>query len=236
MATSFLRELAENINLSFRSHADTDKDALVKLLDRKISSDKAETIFKMYLTCFNASDIAQAIRPKGMEEIVIAVQKFFRLSTVDCLYEVTVGARRCDIVLFIKDDVIAVEVKSAQDQMKTATSQLDYYSTWADKVFLAYDSKHRRTVDKLCLGEKGIGLLEFDKGNLKLMQNASFQEKGADCFLSLMTYDYLRSIARASNVRVEGKKREIAERVSRTVPSLQAKAIFKNFLKKRALR
>jgi hypothetical protein len=37
MDTSFLRELAENINLSFRSHADTDKDDLVKLLEKKIS-------------------------------------------------------------------------------------------------------------------------------------------------------------------------------------------------------
>jgi hypothetical protein len=80
MNASFLRELAENINLSFRSHSDTDKETLVKLLEKKISSEKADIIFKMYLTCFNAQEIAQAIKPKGMEEIVIAVEKFFKLS------------------------------------------------------------------------------------------------------------------------------------------------------------
>jgi hypothetical protein len=236
MNETFLRELAENINLSFRSHADTDKETLVKLLNKKISPEKADTVFKMYLTCFKATEVAQAIKPKGMEEITSAVENFFKLSSLDCLYEVTVGSHRCDIVLFVENDIIAVEVKSAQDQMKTAASQLKYYSTWADKVFLAYDSKHRRTIDKLGLKEKGIGLLEFNKGKLKSIQNASFQEKNADYRLSLMTYDYLRNIARAFSVGIEGKKQDMAERLSRKLSASQAKTIFKDFLKTRSLR
>lgn len=236
MNVSFLRELAENINLSFRSHADTDKEALVRLLNKKISPEKADTVLKMYLTCFNATEVAQAIKPRGMEEITIAVEGFFKLSTNDCLYEVTVGSRRCDMILLVKNDIIAVEVKSAQDQMKTATSQLKYYSTWADMVFLAYDAKHRRTVDKLGLREKGMGLLEFNKGHLKLIQSACFREKSADYRLSLMTYDYLRNVARAYSVSAEGKKQDMAERLSKTLLASHAKTIFKDFLKTRSLR
>jgi hypothetical protein len=50
MNSEFLRELAENLNLSFRSYTDTDKTTLVKLLDKKIDQGKTEIIFKMYLT------------------------------------------------------------------------------------------------------------------------------------------------------------------------------------------
>jgi len=235
MNTLFLRQLAENINLSFRSHADTDKETLVKLLDKKISQEKADTVLKMYLTCFDAKDVAKAIKPKGMGEIVIAVEKFFESSS-DCLYEVTVGSRRCDVVLFKDDDVIAVEVKSAQDRMKTAISQLKYYATWANKVFLAYDLRHRRMVDKLGVREKGIGLLEFNKGNIELVHDASLNEKNVEYLLSIMTYAYLRKVAKNFNVRIDGTKHDMAKRLSHKILTSEAKAIFRDFLKTRTLR
>ncbi len=234
MDASFLRELAENINLSFRSHAETDKESLVRLLDKKISPEKADTVFKMYLSCFNAEQVAKAIKPKGMEEIVFAVQKLFKTST--CLYEVTVGARRCDIVLFNDSEIIAVEVKSAQDQLKSATSQLSYYATWANRVFLAYDSRHKRTVDKLGIVEKGFGLLEFDRGTVKIMKNASMQESKPEQNLSLMTYSYLRKIAKRFNVQNNGKKIDIARHLAQKIPASEANEIFKVFLKTRSLR
>jgi len=235
MDTSFLRELAENINLSFRSHAETDKETLINLLNKKISPDNADIVFKMYLTCFNAQEVAQVIKPKGMEEIVYAVAKFFK-KTTNCLYEVTVGARRCDVVLFLDDEIIAIEVKSAQDQMKSAPSQLSYYATWANKVFLAYDSKHKRIVDKLNLAEKGIGLLEFNEGTVNLMKNASFEEKSPEYILSLMTYGYLRRVSRKFNVNAEGKKKDIAKSLLSKISPTEAKDVFKDFLKTRALR
>lgn len=235
MNTSFLRELAENINLSFRSHAETDKETLINLLDKKISPEKADIVFKMYLTCFNAQEVAQVIKPKGMEEIVCAVEKFFKEAT-NCLYEVTVGARRCDIVLFLGNEIIAIEVKSAQDQMKSAISQLSYYATWANKVFLAYDSKHKRTVDKLNLAKKNIGLLEFNAGNVNLVKTASFEEKSPEYILSLMTYSYLRKVSKKFNVNPQGKKKDIAKSLLLKISSDEAKEVFKAFLNTRALR
>jgi hypothetical protein len=238
MEISFLRELAENINLSFRSHAETDKETLVNLLTKKISSEKADTVFKMYLTCFNAQEVAQVIKPKGMEEIVYAVEKFFKKTTncTNCLYEVTVGARRCDVVLFLDNEITAIEVKSAQDQMKNAPLQLSYYATWANKVFLAFDSKHKRTIGKLNLAEKGIGLLEFNEGNVNLVKNASYEEKSPEYILSSMTYGYLRKVARKCNANTEGKKKDIAKSIVSKISTTEAKDVFKDFLRTRALR
>jgi hypothetical protein len=234
MNTSFLRELAENINLSFRSHTNTEKETLVKLLNKKISPEKADIVFKMYLTCFDAKDVAQVIRPKGMEEIIIAVERIFNRS--ECLYEVTVDSRRCDVVFLFNDETIAVEVKSAQDKMKTVTSQLDSYMDWANKVFLAYDVKHRSSVEKLGIAEKGIGLIEFNKGKTQLRRDASCAEKNAEYRLSLMTYDYLRKTAKTFGVGSEGRKQDLARRLIEQISQKEAQAIFRDFLKTRALR
>lgn len=235
MNANFLRELAENINLSFRSYADTDKETLVNLLDKKINPEKTETLFKMYLSCFDAKEVAEIIRPKGMEEIVIAVKRFFRLST-ECLYEVTVGSRRCDIVLFINGSIIAIEVKSAQDQLKNAISQLNYYSTWANKVYLAYDSKHKRAIDKLGITKMDVGLLEFNNGTIQTIKEQSYQEHKSSLLLSLMTYEYLTKIAKAYSVNTKGKKIDIANALGLKLSTVETKSIFKDFLKIRALR
>lgn len=234
MNVSFLRELAENINLSFRSHTETDKETLVKLLNKKISPEKADVVFKMYLACFDAKDVAKVIGPKGMEEIVNAVKRIFNRS--ECLHEVTVDSRRCDIVFLSDDETIAVEVKSAQDKMKTVASQLDSYMKWANKVFLAYDVKHRSDVEQLGVAEKEIGLIEFDKGKTQLRHDASYAGKNAEYRLSLMTYDYLRRITKAFGVGLEGSKQDLARRLVEQVSSKEAQAIFRDFLRTRALR
>lgn len=236
MNIHFLRELAEKINLSFRSHADTEKETLVKLLDKKFSPEKADTVFKMYLTCFDAEEVAKAVRPKGMEEIVVAVKKFFKTSHANCIYEVTVGSRRCDVVCFVGDSIIAVEVKSSQDHIKNAEKQLVDYSTWANQVFLAYDVKHKKSVAKLNSRTNGIGLLEFDDENIQLVENAVFEERDSLCLLSLMTYTHLKKIARVHNVDRNGKKQELAKRLSREISSHEVKSLFNDFLKMRALR
>ncbi len=234
MNTSFLRELAENINLSFRSHAETDKQTLVNLLDKKISPEKADLLFKMYLSCLDAKEIAEAIRPKGMEEIVIAVKRYFKTSS-DCLYEVTVGSRRCDIVLFVDGQIIAVEVKSAQDQLKSAISQLRDYSTWANKVYLAYDSRHRNSIAKLGIKELNVGLLEFNNDKIQLIKESQYREHELSKLFALMTYDYLINTAKKHSIDVKGKKRNIAKALCLKVSGVEASEIFKKFLKMRAL-
>ena len=233
MNSSFLRELAESINLSFRSHIETDRETLVKLLGKKISPEKADTVFRMYLACFDAKDVAEVIKPKGMEEIVDAVKKTF--DGYECLYEVTVDSRRCDVVFLSSDETIAVEVKSAQDKLKTVASQLDSYKNWANKVFLAYDIRHRSVVRKLGIAERGFGLLEFKRGIAKFEYDPAYVEKNTEYCLSLTTYDYLKQIAREFRVVLGGSKQDLARRIVEQISQKEAQVIFKDFLRTRAL-
>jgi len=234
MDTSFLRELAENINLSFRSHAETDKDALVKLLDKKISPEKTDTIFKMYLTCFDAKTIAKVVKPKGMEEIVLAVKNLFCSS--ECLHEVTVGSNRCDMVLFSNNEIVGVEVKSAQDKLKTVRSQINSYATWANRVFLAYDKKHRKSVSQLGLDKNGVGLIEFDKGTVRVVNNAVYEEKDVRLLLALMGYNFLVKRTRKLKIVPKGRKQDIANRLAEKISKEEAIEVFKDYLRHRALR
>jgi hypothetical protein len=234
MDTAFLRELAENINLSFRSHAETDKDALVKLLDKKISPQRTDTVLKMYLTCYDAKYVAKVIKPKGMEEIVHAVKNLFCSS--ECIYEVTVGSNRCDMVLFLDDEIISVEVKSSQDKLRTVRSQIDSYAMWANRVFLAYDKKHKKSVGQFCLDNNGLGLIEFDNGTVRIVHNAVYEEKDVKVLLSLMTYNYLGKSAQKFNIVPTGRKRDIANSLAEEISKKEAIKIFKEYLRHRAFR
>jgi len=189
--------------------------------------------FKLYLMCYEAKDVARIVKPKGMSEIVNAVEKFFNTSEV--LHEVTVGLRRCDLVFFSGNDINAVEVKSSLDKPSSALEQLEYYRKWANKVYLAYDVRHRQIVKRLSLKEKGFGLLEFMKGEIHDEHEVPSQEKCKDELLSLMTYNYLRKIAVAFEVDLKGGKQQIAERVSKKVTRDEAKSLFREFLRTRAL-
>jgi hypothetical protein len=234
MNVVFLRELAENINLSFRSHSCSDKASLVRLLDKKISADKTETVLKMYLTCCDAKDIAQAIKPKGMDEIAAKVKRLF--NTPECLYEVTVGSNRCDLVFLVEEEIVAMEIKSGQDSMKNALSQLKSYAQWANRVFLAYDIKHKPIVDQSGLSEKGIGLIEFNRGTVNIKKQAVSEEKNIETVLSLVTYDRLVKLARTNNIRSTGSKQEIALELKQHLSKKQLLEFFNNYLKSRALR
>jgi len=234
MDTSFLRELAENINLSFRSHAETDKDTLVKLLHKKMSPEKTDTIFKMYLTCFDAKTVAKVVKPKGMEEIVLAVKNLFGSS--ECLYEVTVGSNRCDMVLFSDNEIVGIEVKSAQDKLKTVRSQINSYATWANRVFLAYDKKHRKSVSKFGLDKKEVGLIEFDKGSARIVNNAVYEEREVRLLLALTTYNCLIKQTRRFRIVSKGRKQDIANRLAEKISKEEAIEVFKDYLRHRALR
>lgn len=233
MELSFLRELAEGINLSFRFHGDKSKDALLKILKRKLDAEKMDIAFKMYLICYQAKDVVQIIKPKGMSEIVETAKTFFKAS--EYLHEVTVGSRRCDLVFFSGKDINAIEVKSSLDKLTSALDQLEYYRKWANRVYLAYDVKHRRTVRRLPFIEKGFGLLEFARGDMRAIYEASFQEKQKVDLLSLMTYNYLRKIASSFEIDLKGGKRIIAERLSQKFTLGEAKRLFQGFLRARAL-
>jgi len=233
MDVSFLRELVEGINLSFRFHGDKGKDALLRILQRKLDAEKIDVAFKMYLVCYEARDVIPLIKPKGMSEIVETVKSFFKAS--EYLHEVTVGSRRCDLVFFSGNSINAVEVKSSLDNISHALAQLEYYKKWANQVYLAYDVKHRQRVKRLPIVKKGVGLLEFTKGEISNIHDASFQEKHKVDLLSLMTYSNLRKIAVTFKVDLKGGKRAIAKRLSRKIILDETKSLFRDFLRARAL-
>jgi len=235
MNTPFLRELAEEINLSFRLHSNKDKEALLKILQRKLDPEKMNLAYKLYLVGYEAKEVAHLIKPKGMYEIVGAVEKFF--APLEVLHEVTVGSRRCDLVIFsdFRNYISAVEVKSSLDKLASALEQLEYYGKWANKVYLAYDVKHKQKIERLSLVEKGFGLLEFAKGEIRCKHEASSEEKSKKELLSLMTYNYLRKIAVTFEVDLKSGKQQIAERLSKKVTQDETQGLFKEFLRTRAL-
>lgn len=233
MEISFLRELAEGINLSFRFHGDKNKDALLKILRRKLDVEKMNIAYKMYLVCYDAKDVVQVVKPKGMFEIVESVEAFFKAS--EYLYEVTVGSRRCDLVFFSESSISAIEVKSSLDKMNRALDQVKDYKKWANRVYLAYDIKHDKKVRHLPFKENGVGLLRFSSGNVQLIDDAPTQEHDKASLLSLMTYNHLRKISRGLKVNMKGGKQTIAERVSKHLTEDEVIDFFQVFLRTRAL-
>lgn len=231
--TTFLREVAEGINLSFRFYGNKNKDALLRILRKKLTIEKMDFVSKMYLMCCDAQEVVQVIKPKGMSEIVESVENFFKAQ--EYLHEVTVGSRRCDVVFFVGNRIIAVEVKSSLDKLSSVLAQLEDYKKWANEVYLAYDVRHKQKVKQLQLTKKGIGLLEFKNGDLYNLHNSAFQEKSKVDFLALMTYNYLRKIATTFTTDLKGGKQAIAERLSPKISLKETKELFKEFLGTRAL-
>jgi len=231
--SSFLRSLAEGVNLSFRYHGDKTVQDLMRILRKKLGSEKMNMVFKMYLACYELEDIIQMVKPKGMSEVVSAIESFFG----DCehLEEVTVGLRRCDIVVLSGINTIAIEVKSSLDKVSGALAQLEYYRKWASEVYLAYDEQHDETVRKLPFVENGFGLLQFSKHRINLTQKSSFHPPEKATLLSLMTYRYLKEIALTYGVKYEGGKQVISQRFSSMISQYEAQGFFQEFLKSRAL-
>lgn len=231
--SSFLRNLVERVNLSFRYHGDKSAEELMRILQKKLGAEKLDMLFKMYLTCYELEDIVQAVKPKGMSEIVSALGSFFGDS--EHLEEVTVGLRRCDIVILSGANTIAIEVKSSLDKVSGALAQLAYYKKWANEVYLAYDVQHEDMVMKLPFIENGIGLLKFSKRKIYLIHKSPFYAKEKTTLLSLMTYKYLKKIASSYKVKLEGGKQAISQRLGNLITQYEVQGLFQDFLRSRAL-
>lgn len=231
--TPLLRSLAESLNLSYRYYGDKNKDDLLKIIYRKLDPDKRKIFINMYLMCYELDDIIERIKPSGMSEIVEAVEKFFNKD--EYLHEVTVGSHRCDVIFFSDMDINAIEIKSSLDKINTAFDQLNYYKKWANKVYLAYDIKHKKTICKMPFKKLGIGLLEHSKGEIIFINKSNFQYHDKINLLTYMTYNYLRKIAKKYKVNLKGGKQDISRKLSEKITDNEAKKIFKNFLRARAL-
>lgn len=230
---TFLRGLAEGVNLSFRYHGDKSAQDLMKILQKKLGAEKLDTVFKMYLACYELEEIVQEVRPRGMSEIVNALESFF--SDHEHLEEVTVGSRRCDVVILSGTSSIAIEVKSSLDKVSSALAQLSYYKKWANEVYLAYDVQHKNVVRKLPFVENGVGLLQFSKRRIYEIHKSPFYPQEKATLLSLMTFEYLRNIALDYRVKLEGGKQAISHRLCDLITQYEVQGLFQDFLRSRAL-
>ena len=208
-----------------------DKERLVKVLSNKLKVEDVETLTDLNEMGNKVEDIAEKIRPKGMYDIETAVKRFFGGN--EYYYEVDVNGRKCDIVYFSNGEVVAIEIKSAHDNIYRAEEQIPLYLKWANKIYLAYDIKHREKAMKMPFIGKDIGLLEYENGDVHLITDAEMQKTNPQTLLTLMTYNNLTKLARKHHIKASGKKVEIAKKLARLLSADIIHAYFKEYLKSR---
>lgn len=230
---NFLRTLAEKINLSYRYHGSKNKASLVQTLSKKFDSKTVDWIVKMYLLCYDAEDVAKKVGPNGMDDIVKLLPDFFGAGEFFC--EVSVGRRICDAILLKDKEVIAIEVKSASDDVSRAVDQAEYYSLWANRVYLVYDSTHAQKVIRLFEDQDSIGLLEYKERRLAIQRKAALNFPDLTVLLSFASYKYLRNLARNLKICGKGTKQEMSKRITNILSKNQIQQYFMEFLRDKAI-
>ena len=228
--TTFLQELATEINLC-NCYYEPDKERLVKVLSNKLKVEDVKTLTNLNESGNKVKDIAEKIRPKSMYDIETAVKGFFGEN--EYYYEIDVNGRKCDMVYFSNDEIIAIEIKSAQDKVSKAMEQIPLYMQWADRVYLVYDVGHRKRVMQMSFTKNGVGILEYDNGNVHLILDARMQKTNPQTLLTLMTYNDLTKLARKHHIKISGKKIEIAKKLSRLLLKNIIHKYFQEYLKRR---
>ena len=229
----FLEDLASRIGTSPRNHWIHEKRKLISILSQKLDSVEAGMVFKSYLLCLNPQKIVEKLAPRQLRELTNAVKRF--LACDKYLQEVIVGRLRCDLVGIRGADILAIEIKSARDKIKNALQQVKYYQLWAKEVYLAYDRKHARKVDKLAFRQLGVGLLEVsDSYTVRLEWKPTRNPADPKILLSFFTTKYLRKIARLHKISTTGSKNEIAKSLSYTLDKRKINELLVSYLKSRA--
>ena len=230
---NFLLTLAEKINLSYRYHGSKNKASLLQTLSKKFDSKTVDWIVKMYLLCYDAEDVAKKVGSNGMDDIVKVLPAFF--GSGEFFYEVSVGRRICDAILLRDKEVIAIEVKSALDDVLRAVNQTEYYSLWANRVYLVYDNTHGQRVKRLFEHQDNIGLLEYTEGRLTIQRKASLNFPNLTILLSFTSYKYLRNLARSLKICGKGSKQEMSKRITHILSKNQIQQYFMEFLRDKAI-
>lgn len=229
MNVDLLRELATNLSLSFRDYSSYSKADIVKLLCNKLTLREIETITELFFLCVPPRKIAEKIKQADMFDLRDAVENFF--TGKDFLHEVTMDLRRCDVVFCDEKSVVAIEIKSKNDNVKRAMEQTAFYKLWANEVYLAFDQSHRNYVVQSDLASNGIGLLEYSEGKIHQIKKASHQEIDPRDRLLFVTYRDLVKIARNANINFKGTKKEIAMQVSKKLSPDVIDRLFCDYLR-----
>jgi len=162
-----------------------------------------------------------------MDSIVKTIPDFFKAE--NAFYEVRLGKKTCDVILVKDNEVIAIEVKSASDNISRAVNQTKYYSLWANRTYLAHDGKHHQKVKRLFKQHNKIGLLEYSNGVINIQRQASFNSLDFNMLLSFTSYKYLCNVARKFAVDVHGTKKSISQKLSQVLSSNEIQQLFVNY-------
>jgi hypothetical protein len=229
--TEFLINLAEELNGdyfgSYKDYQHYSRGKLLDIVSNKLTVDEIENVRSGYLLCKNAEEIAFDIKPTDTKKIRTLVGNHFAEQAV---YEAKVDGRYCDIVF--PDTLIAVEIKSARDKIDRAVDQVEDYSIWADKVYLAYDQNHRGSIPPK-LVDSGTGLLEVEDGELEEVQKPHERETGKEELLPKFTLEYLRYLSKRHDLAYSGKKYKVIHRIKSHLSEDIIRKEFKEFLKQR---
>lgn len=230
---NFLEDLALRIGTLPRNHWIHEKYRLVNILSKKLDRIEADMVFKSYLLCLDPKKIADKLAPQQVSKISKGVKQF--LACDEYLPEVIVGRHRCDLVGIRGNEVLAIEIKSARDNMRNALSQVEYYQLWAREVYLAYDYRHARRVDRLPFRELGVGLLEISNlCMVKLRRKPKRNTVDPETLFSLFTSKYLRRVGRLHKIPTTGRKKEVTKALSRALDKEKIDELLVNYLKSRA--
>lgn len=222
----FLRELAKGISLSYRSYVGKSKQDLIRLLCKKLKAEDVDKILKLYMLCLKPKEVADTVRPNDVGKITRMIRKYF--SHEKALQEVKIGLIRCDLVTLDDGNVRAFEIKTARDKIMRAIEQTNYYSLWANEVYLVYDKKHKSMVKKFRLD--GIGLLETSKESITLACPPVENQINPLNLLSLLPYAYLKRVASKYGVKAFGRKTKFARRLNETMSQEDVHRAFLDYL------
>ncbi|MFW6172188.1 MAG: hypothetical protein ACOC5T_00375 [Elusimicrobiota bacterium] len=227
----FLQKLAKGLNgnyfSSYRNYNKLSKSELIKRVSQKLKVQEVEKVLDGYENSISAGKIADEIKPDDVKTIKKSIEDLFKKRG---RREVKIGRKTCDLVFI--DDLIAIEIKSARDNVIKAIDQCKYYENWADEVYLAYDQELKNRIPKYFINN-GVGLIEYSEGKARCLKKAEKKESNPKKLLSLMTYRSLSSAARKYEIEAKGKKKEIARRLNRKIPNKEVIRIFQDYLGER---
>lgn len=211
MDNIFLNSFATNLLVSYRDYSNVTGDTLVKLLSNKLSKEQIDLVVSMYYMGCSLEDILTMVKPDDMFDISKACINFF--PNMKYLSEVKMGQRKCDLVFYDTEKIIALEIKSKNDSALRSIGQLKDYSMWSHLTYLVFDEYHEEKILNSELNTNGTGLLKYSKGTINIIKYP--QERTIDWtkVLPLLTKNDLIRIATTNKIRYTGDKNRIIQRI-----------------------
>ena len=163
-----------------------------------------DVIYEKYLLCIDVINILNNLSLNNINQMKSLIKR-------DIYYdewydEVHIGNKYCDIVGFNKNEIMAIELKSMNDDLRNVIAQLTYYKKWANKVLLVVDKKHEKKSKNIMNIYNWFGLYVVNNDKLEKVKYPPLLNINYNESYKMMTYEYLKKIAKKIGIRVKGKK------------------------------